>query len=396
MKVFLALIFLAFPNIVLGDFEESQWLFVKPYSKPLVVPEAREVIETYKQAILEVRKDSEYYTKAYYFWDTTLHNSIATTYLFKLNDAASAGEWFRKGIVNLRESIRQHEIVEKEIAARNEAVVNGLMMLFKIASVHANQGSQEDRYKRSMEVIDTHETIKFHADLSNVPNVAIDIDKIDDDRYRIPILPTSQFRALGRVVNGEGFCTGTLVWERVVLTAASCVSDDAKFRFERHNGIFTYGSESWFTKLGEREPIDSDRAADNWAFLTLNQKVAEEIASPIKIMPHVKKRHLENIKGRVMLVGYSSDLNNGKVLTLHHGCGIESVSKAGLSHDCASSKGAAGAPILLQDERLPLVTLSGMHLISDMQKGTGKPAGYGIKLVDANRLLIKLKRILRD
>jgi len=155
-------------------------------------------------------------------------------------------------------------------------------------------------------------------------------------------------RAIGLVkeVDAAGVtlntCTGTLVGERVVLTAAHCVALGRKNQKVRT--LFVPGDNqpvagAVATLFGAWE-TEEDSRRDDWAFLLLDR--AFEGYLGIERVPLL-------LDEKVAFAGYSSDISGGEDPSVEFGCRIKGVyAKEGVfHHDCNVFAGASGGPILM-------------------------------------------------
>lgn len=176
-------------------------------------------------------------------------------------------------------------------------------------------------------------------------------------------------RAVGRLeVQGGYMCTGTLVADDIVLTAAHCIMDD-KGRHQKplvfHAGIDHGDAVAEAGIVGvqvdpEFDPahqFDGDSIANNprlsrdWALLTLDAPIGRK-AGTIELFAATKaelERIVNDAKSDVIQIGYGGQ--GGFRPKLRHGCGPADVLEAGYYTTlCGLVKGDSGSPLLLEED----------------------------------------------
>jgi protease YdgD len=193
------------------------------------------------------------------------------------------------------------------------------------------------------------------------------------------------WRAIGRVnfasLQQRSHCTGTLVAEDVVLTAAHCLYNAARkawippesLRFvagyQRGAGVAVAGVRRYVLDPGQDPASRAFRGGipGDWALLVLEAPLGRQVGVlPLAAAPS---------RGQIALAGYAG--LRPHVLSLATGCGP--AHEAGpdgavLVTGCAAMQGDSGAPLLVLSDTGPVV----LGVLSAVASTDGGPRALGI------------------
>jgi V8-like Glu-specific endopeptidase len=223
------------------------------------------------------------------------------------------------------------------------------------------------------------------------------LDELEVDFVRMPFFAHfHELASIGRLISSDGSavasCTASLVGQRLALTNAHCVYDHGRQRSpselrlnfdklvgQRRQDPASGGS--WVSQSvgvasievspsyqpsmdGRQSLVDCGR---DWAILELDShpvgldhfEVLEGVAFRSTPVPGVYRGN-ELVSDRLVVAGYSGDLNEGRLITMDYGCPILSDGDA-VEYKCATFSGSSGSPILLANGPYRLTHVVGVN-----------------------------------
>jgi protease YdgD len=184
-----------------------------------------------------------------------------------------------------------------------------------------------------------------------------------DDRELL-VTPHADWKAIGRISTGSGYCTGTLVGKNLVITSASCVIDPTTDR--PMNSKFTFTPNLTATRHLTGNVVSSavtnvwTGTADSgrnmllgWAILYLEKPLGDEFG-----WMGVRNVTAESFPEYLTVAGYSQDFADGLTAGIHRYCSTRKRSTGRVLHDCDTK--STGSPVL--EEHNGKISLVGIHV----------------------------------
>lgn len=260
---------------------------------------------------------------------------------FERNNLLEATNLWKESFDIEYNGAREQQFLDIKNAKIRDVIVNALSEGFASAGASRSRGGSYTYFTQTT-VLPTPEMMQ-----KGLPSGTV---------LRFPIrVERPPFSNIVKFKSDKSSCTASMVSPKIGITAAHCMSlTGAPVRPSnmtvQRNGIFESKEMKiirYYTHKGQNSGWDTQRANDWLIFETDIPSEGSSNFSKVlaKIPPEVSSG-----KEKLMLAGYSADLNTGSYLTLHYGCNIKKGQdfKSGIYYtNCENAKGSSGAPVMM-------------------------------------------------
>ncbi|MFP7487274.1 trypsin-like serine protease [Priestia filamentosa] len=204
-------------------------------------------------------------------------------------------------------------------------------------------------------------------------SVSLKIVVGNDDRTLVKNSSLSPYSSIALLFSSQSVCTGSLIAEDKILTAAHCVYDKSTSSYFKETSVYPgmnndempFGGSDSVEYYVPQSYIDSGKAKYDYAVV----KVAEPIGKEAGVLK-VKEAEQKNNKAPIKIIGYPFDkyMETSKMSQFEMSGNIVDEDTNAVYYDIDTTEGQSGAPILNSENKI-IGVHSGNYYINDKNGG---------------------------